>query len=186
MSPVVDPPRRPSWVRWALGGLVALMALTLVGLRYRAHRAARGEVSLPDESETLSQLPWLSEASRHCARYDQATTALERQRAIEAHDGLLASLRLVDVTAELESKRVSSDGGQIQFTLAVGHAKFKPSLRTPILAGTSEFLLLGQLASGSCVRFTARAVTPASILERSKVCDTDFFTEFEALEACPQ
>lgn len=139
----------------------------------------------PRDPEAEQVLPWLKRVAENCERYDRATQDAERAQALRDNARLVASTVVASARGRLESKRVSSDGSQVLFTIAVGTAKFKPSLLHPILADTEMFERVQQAPIGACLQFSVRTLTAASILERSKVCDLDYFADFAVIEACP-
>lgn len=129
-------------------------------------------------------LPWLKRVAENCARYDRAEQDAERAVVLRDNSRLVASTVVASARGRLESKRVSSDGSQVLFTIAVGSAKFKPSLLHPILADTEMFDSVQAAPIGACMQFSVRTLTAASILERSKVCDKDYFADFAVIEPC--
>ncbi|MEZ4231326.1 MAG: hypothetical protein R3B89_19265 [Polyangiaceae bacterium] len=136
------------------------------------------------DPEAEQALPWLKRVAENCERYDRAEQDAERAQALKDNARLVASTVIASARGRLESKRVSSDGSQVLFTIAVGSAKFKPSLLHPIHADTEMFQHVQDAPIGACMQFSVRTLTAASILERSKVCDKDYFADFAAVELC--
>lgn len=185
--PSTQPPVRTSQ-RWLIVAVVC--ALFAGGATvYLAMPRARlipsaGELAPADDPKAAELFPWYRAVNENCAKYDQAPGDAERAEALSANERLIAATVIAPTRGSLEAKRLSSDGGQMQFTIAVGSVKFKPSLVHPILADTPEFEVLNKLSLGQCVRFSVRTLTAASILERSKVCDKDYFAQFASIETC--
>ena len=173
-------PIRRSLILGALCMLVALGAGVALTVKIRVEPAPAAERDPAAEQA----LPWLKRVAQNCERYDRAEQDDERAQVLKDNARLVASTVVASARGRLESKRVSSDGSQVLFTLAVGSAKFKPSLLHPIHADTEMFERVQEAPIGSCLQFSVRTLTAASILERSKVCDKDYFADFAAIEPC--
>lgn len=185
--PSSQPPARPSQ-RWLIAALACAVlaggAVVYIALPRARLDPTAAEPVPADDPQAAEHLPWFRAVNENCVMYDRAAGDVERAQALSANERLIASTVIAPTRGKLESKRLTSDGGQMQFTIAVGSVKFKPSLVHPILADTPEFELLSKLELGQCVRFSVRSLTAASILERSKVCDKDYFAQFASIQAC--
>ena len=58
------------------------------------------------------------------------------------------------------------------------------SLFEPIYAGEKVYRQVENLQENSCVNFSISKLRPSSVLERSKVCDLEYFAGFTNVEPC--
>lgn len=58
------------------------------------------------------------------------------------------------------------------------------SLSEPIRRGSQVYKAVAELREGACVVVSASRIEPNSVLERSQLCDNDYFARFTKIAAC--
>jgi hypothetical protein len=121
-----------------------------------------------------------------CVRYEAAPNDIKKSEIFNENEAFIAEQRLDGVNAELTRLYTSQGGGSLELTVQLGAAEFKTgSLMNTIRRGDPVYDQASELTKGQCVLVSGRVRGAASVVERSKVCDLDYYLDFESIEPCP-
>ena len=163
--------------------LLACGGLVCVGGYYAAEQGQQRQAEL--DRAAAAKLPWMATFDATCKRYRAASSEADRKRMNQEQEALIRRTTIPLTNGTLEKKRMSEDGSSMDITIGVGSAKFQTGLLNELETGTSSQLVVDKIPEGSCIRFSARSLTIASLLEGSRTCDKDFIADFATIEPCP-
>ena len=102
---------------------------------------------------------------------------------------LLKKQSVKDVRGTLTKLSTLQGGKEVTIKIEVegpaGNVTFDTGMSNWLKRGTAVYNQIGELAEGQCVVFSAKNLDPASLLEKSKVCDWDFHVKFTQVKPCP-
>ncbi len=121
----------------------------------------------------------------NCAEYRTAPNEIKKSAIFNAHKSFVARTKLADVRGTLTEISTNQGGGELKLSIKVGDAEFvTEALLAPVKKGSRVYRAAAEMHEGQCVIFSADKLEPSSMVEESKICDTDYFASFTALKPC--
>lgn len=163
--------------------IIACGGLVCVGGYFAAQKGA--EAQAEKDREAAAKLPFMATFDANCKAYRAATSPADKARIAKEQQAFVSRSTIAVTTGTLKDKRPSADKTELDFTIAVGSAEFSTGLLGAVEQDTRPYLTVDKIPEGGCIRFSARSLTIASLLESSRACDKDFVADFATLEPCP-
>ncbi|EYF05991.1 hypothetical protein [Chondromyces apiculatus] len=134
-----------------------------------------------------SELPWLATVKENCAEYRDAPNDIKRSAIFNAHKSFVRAMKLTDVRGTLTTISTNQGGSDLTLKIEVGDdVEFTTeALFAPVKKGSQVYRAAAEMREGQCVVFSADKLEPSSMMEMSKVCDTEYFANFTSLKPCP-
>jgi hypothetical protein len=130
-------------------------------------------------------LPFISEVKANCDKYKSAPNDIKKSAIFTANEETLSTVSLKDVRGVLKSMRTTQGGGELSIRIDVGEVEFKTeSLFAAIKKGTPVYDAVTDMTVDQCVVFSAEGLKASSVVEKSKVCDTEYFAKFTSVKPC--
>jgi hypothetical protein len=172
-----------------LGGIVT--ALVVVGVIANAGKsgggtsAGSGGGGGSQPYAAAASLPFVAKARANCDRYKASKNEIQKSAVFTENEELLSQVSLSGVKGVLKKLSTNQGGAELSLHIDVGDVEFATeSLFAPIKKGTDVYKAAAELSEGQCVVFSASSLRASSITEEAKVCDTEYFAKFTAIEAC--
>jgi hypothetical protein len=138
------------------------------------------------QREAASALPWVAQVQENCQRYEAAPNDIKKSDIFNANEAFIAGQRVDGALGQLTRLRTSQGGGSLELAVKVGSATFQTgSVFSTISRDNPVYAQAADLSEKQCVRVSGQVRSAASIVERSKVCDLDYYLDFESIEPCP-
>ena len=130
-------------------------------------------------------LPWISQVQANCSAYRAAPNEIKKSAVFRSNNATLSGAKVFGVRGKLTELTTSQGGDSLRLTITVGDVEFQTSPLDSIAQGSATYNAAADLATGQCVVFSATQLSSSSVLEQSKVCDTEYFARFTSLSRCP-
>lgn len=164
-----------------IGVTIGWMLLVGIG----ATRSGKNKRGAEAAAEMTASLPWVKDVQSACKRYKDAPNQIKKSAIFKENEEALADVTVDDVKGELKSLATNQGGAELRLQIDVGSVEFKTeSMFAAIKKGSDVYDAAENMKEGDCVRFSAKKIKAASIVEQSKVCDTEYFAEFTKLRPC--
>ncbi len=148
----------------------------------KGERPGRAKATAIDAAKTL---PWVADVRSKCRAYRAAPNDIKRSEIYRAVAFSLKAVRIKQAKGRLAVLATTQGGDELRLVIEVGEVTLQTeSLFGPIKRGSRVYKQASGLREGSCVVFSARGVKPASMMERSMVCDLDYFARFTSVAGC--
>jgi hypothetical protein len=140
--------------------------------------------------EMLKQLNDFAESmTAHCKRYDAQPNDIKRSAVFREMESYVKGVRFTGALGELATLGTSQGGSTLRLKVVSPSSRGKLEFSTesvfaPIRRGSRVYKQASELVEGKCVKFSAKGLEPSSMMERSKVCDLDFFARFTEIGPC--
>ena len=142
------------------------------------------EIQQQEQAATAATLPWIDTVRANCARYEAAPNEIRKSEVFNENEQFIGGTQLSDVQGTLESMRTSQGGGGLTIKVAVGAATFANGPLDGIGSSSPLYQAAGDLVEDGCVQFSATVRGAASVVERSKVCDLDYYVDWTSVGPC--
>lgn len=131
-------------------------------------------------------LTWIQKQKELCQTYDAALNEIKQSAIFRETIVLLHRSSVENGKGVLERIRTNQGGSELSIVVKVGNSiEFANSgLTEPIYAGSTVYQQVENLQENSCVNFSISKLRPSSVLERSKVCDLEYWAVFTNVEPC--
>jgi hypothetical protein len=152
--------------------------------RPREQGASAPQTSRKDQEQAA--LPWVAEVHANCERYKGAPNEIKKSAIFNENAALVAKASVKSVKGKLARLSTNQGGDELTIEVDVGDVELSTEgLMSPIRKGSAIYTAASEMSTGQCVVFSADHFKPSSLVEQSKVCDTEYFANFTALAACP-
>jgi len=180
--PVPQPKKSKLWL-WLLLGVGGLLftcgGLAAIGAALGGDSASAGPM------QEVTQMPWIGLVQGNCDAYKAAPNDIKKSAIYNETIETLKGVSISGSQGKLTNLRTNQGGSMLDIGIDVGRASFKnKALFSTIKKGSPIYEAASNMTEGQCVIFSAEKVEPASVVERSKVCDLDYYVEFTELRAC--
>jgi DNA-directed RNA polymerase subunit RPC12/RpoP len=176
-----------------LGGLISLCIVSSIiggksdkgggGASPSAPAAAVNAPAKP--APEVEQLPWISTVRANCAAYKAAPNDIKKSAIHNENQALITKTKVSNVKGKLVGLRTDQGGAELSLKIEVGDVEFTTeSLFGPIKKGSAVYTAATDMTEGQCVVFSASKLEPSSMVEQSKVCDTEYFAVFTNVAPC--
>lgn len=140
-----------------------------------------------DEVDAGPQIELVSKSRAACAKYESAPNEIRKSEIYRLHQAWVPKNVVANARGTVESLTTDQGGDEVRLAIRASGGTFNSSpIISPIVRGTALYNGAAELAEGECVLFSARNIQSGGFLERSKVCDLDYFVEFTLLLPCPR
>lgn len=171
-----------------LGGLFLLCFLgSIFGGK---SRSGGGSSAAPSDAPAapapeVAQLPWITTVNDNCAKYKAAPNEIKKSAIFNENETLISKAKVSNVTGKLAALRTDQGGDELSLKIKVGEVDFHTeSLFGAIKKGSAVYNAAAEMTVGQCVVFSASSLKASSMVERSKVCDTEYFAVFTSIAPC--
>jgi hypothetical protein len=165
-----------------IGGIVS--GLLVLGVIINVANGGIRSSSSSSNSSPAS-LPFVSKAQANCERYKDAKNEIKKSEIFRENEDMLKDVELTDIKGTLKSISTSQGGADLSLRIEVGDVTFATEgLFAPIKKGSAVYKTASDMSEGQCVIFSASGLQANSVVEQSKVCDTDYFAKFTSLKSC--
>ena len=138
------------------------------------------------QAQAQSALPWVTEVRSNCERYKSAPNEIKKSAIFNDNAALVSKASVKNVKGRLARLSTNQGGDELTIEVDVGDVEFATEgLMSPIKKGSGIYNAASEMSTGQCVVFSADHFKPSSMVEQSKVCDTEYFANFTSLAACP-
>ncbi|MBL8918107.1 MAG: zinc ribbon domain-containing protein [Myxococcaceae bacterium] len=171
-----------------LGGLFLLCFLgSIVGGKSKGggSSAASSDAPAAPAPEVAQQLPWIATVNDNCAKYKAAPNEIKKSAIYNENEALIAKTKVTNISGKLVALRTDQGGDELSLKIKVGDVDFHTeSLFGAIKKGSAVYNAAAEMTVGQCVVFSASSLKASSMVERSKVCDTEYFAVFTSIAPC--
>jgi hypothetical protein len=129
---------------------------------------------------------WVATVRANCERYKAAPNEIKKSAVFNENETLLKSSGVEKVRGTLKRLSTTQGGEQLSLVVTMGDLEFATeALFGPIKKGSPVYNAAADLTVGQCVIFSAKGLRASSVVEESKVCDTEYYANFTAIGPCP-
>jgi len=128
---------------------------------------------------------WVATVKDNCGRYKAAPNEIKKSAIFTENEALLQRSGVDEIKGKLTRLSTGQGGDRLSLKITVGDLEFATeSLFAPIKKGSAVYNAAAEMTVGQCVMFSAKGLKASSVVEQSKVCDTEYFANFTSLKPC--
>jgi hypothetical protein len=145
------------------------------------------EVAAADSVVTgEAQIAWLPTVHANCERYQAAANEIQQSAIFRENERFVTGKELRNVTGTLDTLSTDQGGDGLTLAVKVGDdVDLSTDVSHPIPLRSAVYQQASVLAEDQCVVFSATVLGASSMMEESKVCDTEYVVRFSSIRPCP-
>lgn len=135
--------------------------------------------------------PFVAELQGLCRAYDAAPNEIKKSEIFRYAKQQIEGQRAFTGRGKLDQISTNQGGSELRLVIETRTNGSKQLFATesvfaPIKSGSAVYRAAANMREGECVVWSASRFESASLVERSQVCDLDFFARFTALKTCAE
>lgn len=137
-----------------------------------------------------AQVDFIEKLSGWCAHYEAQKNEIKKSAVYRDAITIFKGLKIKELRGKIRAISTDHGGDRLHLEVSVdttrGRAIFGTSSLLGIGRNTKIYNQAAEMVVDQCVLFDAEKVEPASVLEKSMICDLDFLVRFTNLQPCDQ